>query len=340
VNESILRWGIVGTGAIARDFTAALAASERCRVVDVVGSTPGKGPAFAAAHGVPRASATVEELLSRADVDAVYVAAPHPGHEPIAMAAIEAGKAVLCEKPLALDAAGAERLIAAAERRRVFLMEAFMYRCHPVTAALLSRLAAGCVGQLRHLRATFGFRAPRDPASRLFSPALGGGGILDVGGYPVSFARLIAGVVEARAFAEPIEVRGQGHVGPTGVDELATASLRFASGFTAEVACAVHHDMGTSATIHGERGRVEVPNPWLPGGERQGLTSSFVIHADGAPPEVVTVRAARPVYALEAELVAAARPALEAPWPAMGWRDSLGNMRVLDLWRAEAHRWA
>jgi predicted dehydrogenase len=340
VNAPIFRWGVVGTGAIARDFTVALAGSERCRVVDVVGSTPDKGAAFARVHELPRASASLDELLARSDVDAVYVAAPHPRHEPIAMAAIEAGKAVLCEKPLALDAAGAERLIAAAERRRVFLMEAFMYRCHPVTAALLARLAAGCVGQLRHVSATFGFRAPRDPASRLFAPALGGGGILDVGGYPVSFARLIAGVGEARGFSDPIEVRGQGHVGPTGVDELATASLRFASGFTAQVACAVHHDLGTAATVYGERGRVELPNPWLPGGDRQGLTSSFTIHADGAPPEVVTVRAARPVYALEAELVAGARPALEPPWPATTWRDSLGNMRVLDAWRTEVHRWA
>jgi predicted dehydrogenase len=330
-----MNWAVVGTGAIARDFTVALASSRRCHVVDVVGSTPAKGAAFADGHRVPRASATLDAMLGRGDVDAVYIAAPHPQHEPLALAAIAAGKAVLCEKPLALDAAAVTRLVAAARRRGVFLMEGFMYRCHPMIPALLARLRDGCIGAPRHVRASFGFRAPRDPAGRLFARALGGGGILDVGGYPVSFARLIAGAVDERPFAEPVAVRGQGDVGPTGVDELATAELRFASGLTATVACAVRHELGTGATIFGERGRVELPDPWLPGGQRQGLASTFTIHADSAPHETVIVRAERPVYALQAELVADARPALEAPWPAMGWDDSLGNMRVLDRWRAD-----
>jgi predicted dehydrogenase len=199
--------------------------------------------------------------------------------------------------------------------------------------ALLERLEAGCIGTPRHVRASFGFRAPRDPASRLFAPALGGGGILDVGGYPMSFARLVAGLVEGRAFAEPVELQALGEVGPTGVDELATAALRFASGLTATVTCAVRHDLGTAVTIYGERGRVELPDPWLPGGQRQGLVSSFTIHGEAAP-ETVTVAAALPIYAVQAELVADAAPALEPPWPAMGWRDTEGNLRALDRWRA------
>jgi predicted dehydrogenase len=332
-----VNWGIVGTGAIARDFTVALASSRRCRVVDVVGSTPDKGAAFADGLRVPRASATLEQLLDRADVDAVYVATPHPLHEPQALAAIAAGKAVLCEKPMALDAAGAGRLCAAAQRAGVFLMEGYMYRCHPLIPELLARLRAGAIGALRHVRATFGFRAPHEPTGRLFAPALGGGALLDVGGYPVSFARLIAGLAEDRPFAEPVSVRGLGYVGTTGVDELAEADLRFASGLTATVACAVRHALGTLTTIYGEGGRIELPDPWLPGGQRQGLESSFTVHTDGAAPETVTVRAERPIYALQAELIADARPALEAPWPAMGWRDSQCNLRVLDRWRADVY---
>jgi predicted dehydrogenase len=327
-----MNFGVVGTGAIARDFVTALAQSRRCRVVNVVGSAPDKGPVFADRHRVPRASAALDDLLADRAVDAVYVATPHPSHEPVTLAAIAAGKAVLCEKPLALDAAGATRLFDAARARGVFLMEAFMYRCHPIMSVLLARLEDGCVGRPRHVRASFGFRAPRDPASRLFSPALGGGGILDVGGYPVSFARLVAGVAVGRPFAEPVQLSALGDLGPTGVDELATAELAFASGFTAEVACAVRHELGTAVTIYGERGRVELADPWLPGGKRQGLESSFTIHGEGAP-ETVMVRAEQPIYALQAELVARAAPALEPPFPAMGWQDSLGNMRVLDLWR-------
>jgi predicted dehydrogenase len=331
----------VGTGAIAHDFVTALAQSRRCRVVDVVGSTPDKGAAFADHRRIPRASATLDELLANPDVGAVYVATPHPLHEATALRAIDAGKAVLCEKPLALDAAAAERMFAAAARRGVFLMEGFMYRCHPVVAELLRRLEAGCIGPLLHVRATFGFRAPRDPAGRLFSPALGGGGILDVGGYPVSFARLMGGVAEGKPFAEPIELRALGEVGPTGVDELATAGLRFASGLTATVACAVRHQLGTSVTIFGERGRIELPDPWLPGGQRQGLVSSFTLHGDGGD-ETVTAAAALPVYALQAELVADVLSTPGAPLeprrPAMSSADSLGNMRVLDQWRSAVHR--
>jgi predicted dehydrogenase len=335
-----MNWGVVGTGAIAHDFVTALGRSRRCRVVNVVGSVPGKGAAFADQCRLPRASATLDELLADRDVDAVYVATPHPLHEPNALAAIAAGKAVLCEKPLALDAAGATRVCEAARARGVFLMEGFMYRCHPMLTALLQRLEAGCIGALRHVRATFGFRAPRTPDSRLFAPALGGGGILDVGGYPASFARLLAGLVERQPFAEPVALDAVGDLGPTGVDELATAALRFASGFTATLACAVRHELGTAVTIYGEGGRVELPDPWLPGGQRQGLVSSFTIYDGEGAPETVTVVAALPIYAVQAELCADARAAgaREPRWPAMGWRDSQGNLRVLDQWRAALSR--
>src|SRR4051812_30420657 len=115
------RWGVVGTGAIARDFATALAESRRCAIVNVVGSTAGKGASFADRYRVPRASASLPELLADGAVEAVYIATPHPWHEPAALAAIAAGKAVLCEKPMTVDAAGAARLCEAARRRGVFL---------------------------------------------------------------------------------------------------------------------------------------------------------------------------------------------------------------------------
>ena len=184
------------------------------------------------------------------------------------------------------------------------------------------------------MRADFGFRVPRAPRHRLFDVELGGGGILDVGGYPVSFARLLAGVVENAPFAEPTSVDAIGHVGPTGADELASAFLRFASGFTAETSCAVHHAVGRSAVVFGELGHIVLPDPWIPGGDRQGRDTGFWIHRDGAEPERVRVHTPAATYAIEAELVAATLPAVEAPWPAMTWADTLGNMRVLDTWRA------
>jgi predicted dehydrogenase len=216
----------------------------------------------------------------------------------------------------------------------VFLMEAYMYRCHPLAAELLSRLNDGAIGPIRHVRADFGFRAPRAPGHRLFSPSLGGGSILDVGGYPVSFARLIAGVVERVPFAEPVALTASGLIGPTGVDELASAHLTFASGFTASVTSAVSYDVGTSATVFGEQGRIELPNPWIPSGRRQALETGFTLYRNGRDPETVPIRTDKPTYAIEAEYVAHALPAPEPEWPAMTWADTLGNLRVMDAWSA------
>jgi predicted dehydrogenase len=335
-----LNWGVIGTGGIASDFAEALERSERCRIVNVVGSSLPKARAFAERFGIPSAAPTLGDFLGDAAVDAVYIATPHPAHEAQALASIEAGKAVLCEKPLTCDAASGARVIEAAARRGVFLMEAFMYRCHPLTRDLVTRLQDGVIGPLRHLRADFAFRVPRNPSGRLFDIALAGGGILDVGGYPISLARLLAGIVERRPFAEPVKVDAIGVIGPTGVDELATALLTFGSGFTAAVTSGVYHDAGTTAVIFGEDGKIVIADPWIPGSERHGLETGYTILRDRQKPENVAIRTAKGTYAIEAELVADTLPGKEAAWPAMTWADSLGNMQALDAWRAALLRGA
>jgi predicted dehydrogenase len=333
-----LQWGITGTGGIAGDFTEALIHSTRCKVVNVVGSSAEKGKAFAARWSLPRSSASLEQLLADPAVHAVYIATPHPAHEAQALAAIAAGKHVLCEKPMTVSEEATRRVIDEARRAGVLLMEAFMYRCHPLLAEVAAKLRDGVIGTIRHVRADFGFRVPRNPRGRLFDPALGGGGILDVGGYPVSFARLIAGLVEGKPFAEPVQVSATGHLGPAGADELAAALLTFASGLTASVTCAVFHDVGTQAVIFGDDGKLILPNPWIPQGSRQSLESNYAIERDGAAPQTFTVRTKLPTYGLEAEWFANTLPATEPIWPAMSWEDSLGNMRVLDTWRAALAR--
>jgi predicted dehydrogenase len=331
-----LGWGVIGTGAIATDFVRALSHAKRSRVLGVCGSTPDKARAFAKKHGVPLAEPSLDALLQRPEIQAIYVATPHPLHEPLSIECIEAGKHVLCEKPLALDAAGVQRMLEAARRRGTFLMEAYMYRCHPLMQALVGELRAGTLGRVSHVRADFGFRTRRVAESRVFNPALGGGAILDVGGYPLSLVRLIAGVVAGSDVAEPDALHGTAFRGPTGVDEVASASLRFGSGMTAEIACAVRHELGTRVVIFGENGRLVLPNPWLPAGNRQGRATTLVVHLDDRAPQGIEVRAPAPSYALEADLVANSLPAHEAPWPAMSWADSLGNARALDAWRAAA----
>lgn len=330
--KAALAWGIIGTGAIAAAFAESLKASSRARVVNVAGSSAAKASAFADRWQLPRCAASIDELLADAEVDAVYIASPHPLHEAHALAVIRAQKAVLCEKPLAVTVESAERIVAQAKAASVFLMEAFMYRCHPLIARALGLLESGSIGKVVHVRADFGYRAPYDAAGRLFNPELGGSAILDVGGYPVSFARLIAGFAEGRPFAEPVQLSARGRLAPTGVDELATASLRFGSGITAELACATRYELGTRAVVYGDAGRLELPNPWLPRGDRLGLESDLILHRDGREPECIVVTTPRATYAIEAELVADALPALEPSAPAMSSADTLGNMRVMEAW--------
>lgn len=329
-----VRYGVIGTGGIAADFCEALKRSTRCEVVSAVGSSAEKGAAFAQRFGLRRSARDLNELLSDGEVDVVYVATPHPLHEAQALACIEMGKHVLCEKPLTIDAPSSERVIEAARRRGVFLLEGYMYRCHPLLAALIERVRRGDIGDVRHIRADFGFYVPRDPAGRLFDLKLGGGGILDVGGYAMSFARLMAGVVTGKPFAEPTSLSAVGYRGPTGADEISTAIVRFASGLTATLTCAVHHRVGTESIVYGEQGSIVLPDPWIPQGVRQSLETSFIVKREGRPDETVSVRTEHPTYAVQAEMVADALAGKQAPWPAMSWDDTLGNMRALDAWRA------
>jgi predicted dehydrogenase len=327
-----LGWGIIGTGGIAAAFTQALRASSRGRVVSVAGSSSEKARAFARQWELPACAASIDELVADPAVEAVYIASPHPLHEAHALAAIRGRKAVLCEKPLSTSVQSAERIVEAARGARVFLMEAYMYRCHPLLGRALELLKSGSIGRIVHARADFGFRVHRDPDGRLFHPGLGGGAILDVGGYPLSFARLIAGLVEAKPFAEPVELSARGQLGPTGVDELAVAALRFSSGMTAEIACATRHELGTRAAVYGESGWLELPNPWIPRGDRQGLESDLILHRDGHEPEHTLVTTGLATYAIEAELVADTLPALEPSAPSMSSADTLANMRVMEAW--------
>jgi predicted dehydrogenase len=331
-----LGWGIVGTGQIAADFALSLETSSRGRIVDACGTSSEKARAFAARWGLPRAAASLEELLADPAVDVVYVATPHPAHEASALTAIAAGKPVLLEKPFTMDAAGAARVIAAARARGVFVMEAFMYRCHPLVRALVARLQHGVIGTIRHVRAEFGFRKRREPEGRLYNLALGGGAILDVGCYPASFARLVAGVAAGKPFDEPTSLQATAQLGPTGADEQASALLTFASGVTATLGTAIHHATGRSAAIFGEEGSIVIPDPWAPESHRHGRKTSFTIHRDGRDPELVAFETEVDSYALEAELVADTLPALEPTWPAMTLDDTLGNMRLLDAWQAAA----
>jgi predicted dehydrogenase/aryl-alcohol dehydrogenase-like predicted oxidoreductase len=324
-----LRWGILGTGRIARQFAAALATAQDGWLVGVasrahVSEVPLE---FAGARIYP----SYAELLADPDVVAVYIAIPHPMHAEWAIKAAEAGKHVLCEKPIGMNAAEADAVIDAAWRHDVFLMEAFMYRAHPQTTALVELIRSGIIGEIRLIQANFGYYKQFDSAARQFAPELGGGGILDVGCYPVSLARLIAGATAGKPFAEPVSVTAAGHLGASGVDEWTAAILRFPGDLIAQVSASVSVAQDNVARIFGTLGSIELASPWFCSGKKGGR-STIAIHLANTESREVLVETTEWLYAIEAHHVAAHIAARQAP--AMTWSDTIGNMRALDSWRA------
>lgn len=329
---STLSWGILGPGRIARAFASALATSTTGRLVAVGSRRQESAEAFAAEFKAARAHASYEALLADPTVQAVYIAVPHPWHAQWAIRAAEAGKHVLCEKPLGLNHAEAMAIVQAARDNDVFLLEAFMYRCHPYVDRLVELVRSGAIGEVRHIQASFSFQASFDPSSRIFANELGGGGILDVGCYCTSMARLVAGAAVGTDFAEPLELKACGKLGCTGVDEWTTAVAGFPGGITAALSTGVSLAMENSVRIYGSAGTITVPSPWIPA--REGGKTLIVLHRAGRKePEEIAVESPRWLYAIEADTVAANIGRRQAPPPAMSWDDSLGNMRALDLWR-------
>jgi len=327
-----LGWGIVGTGRIAQIFARGVAESAASEIIAVGSRTRAAATAFGKAFGVPHRHGSYRALLANPAVEAVYISTPHPMHAEWAIKAAEAGKHVLCEKPLTLNHAEAMTVVEAARRNNVTLMEAFLYRCHPQTETLVALIRAGTIGEVRLIQAAFGFNTAFNPAGRLFRQDLGGGGILDVGCYSISMVRLLAGAATGRRFADPIEVKGTAQIGEISrVDEDAVAALRFPGGILASVATGVRVQQENVVRVFGSEGHILLPVPWVP--SRDGSPTAIIVQRTGEDPREVVVPPTINPYGLEADYVAAQVAAGVRSPPAMSWEDSLGNMRTLDAWR-------
>jgi predicted dehydrogenase len=316
VSDQPLRWGILGTGGVVRRWLPGLHSSGD--TLAIVGSRdPARAKAAAAEFGAERGG-SYEDVLAATDVDVIYNALPNQLHVESTIRAAEAGKHVLSEKPLAPTVEACQQMVAAAERHRVQLVEAFMYRYHPRWARVRQLLDGGRIGQLRSLRAAFGFYMGPDRAADVrLSPALGGGAIQDVGCYAVNAVRWLLG--------EPTELRGWALARRgAGVDTHAAAVLAYPDGVLAEVACSFDAPLGQALEIVGERGRIEVPLPFLPRGQ---TTVRVVVGAD----EQVETFPELNQYELE---VRAVRALLRDGVPSLTpGADAVANQRVLTAWR-------
>jgi predicted dehydrogenase len=326
-----LRWGILATGNIARKFATGLAHSQACQLVAIASRQMELAQAFGLEFHCDRCYGSYQALLADAEVDAVYISTPHPLHAQWAIAAAQAGKHILCEKPIGMNHAQALAIIQAARANDVFLMEAYMYRCHPQTARLVELLRAKAIGEVRTIQAAFSFHAAFNANSRVFDRNLGGGGILDVGGYPVSMARMIAGLAVGGDFAEPLEVQALGHLGQTGVDEWTSCTMKFPGDILASLACGVGVYQDPTVRIFGTGGWIAIPQPWIPA--REGGTVKILLQQAGRELEEIVIQTPEFLFGIEADVVAASIQNRQGTFPAMTWDDTLGNMQAMDQWR-------
>lgn len=335
MSTATLRWGIIGAGNIAKAFAKGVLHSKTGKLAAIGSRSKEKAEAFGNEFQIPNRHGSYESLLADKTVEAVYIATPHPQHAALAIAAAEAGKHILVEKPAGINAWEAMAMIEAARRNKVFFMEAFMYRCHPQTLKLVSLLREKVIGEVRMIQASFSFHGGFDPEKRLFNNALGGGGILDVGGYPISMARLIAGVALGKEVAEPKKVKAVGHIGAESrCDEWATAVLEFEGGILAQIATGVSLNQDNSVRIYGSEGQITIPSAWVPAREG-GSVSIFVKKNSEKEPNEIKIETTDWLYGIEADKVASDLSKGQPTFPAMTWNDTISNLQVLDQWRAE-----
>lgn len=320
------RWAILGPGEISGWFTRALPRS-RYGLLQAVGSSdPARAAAFAATYGAP-VSGTYDEVLRRDDVDAVYIGTIHTTHAPLAIAALEAGKAVLCEKPATPDLAETERVLSVAAASGRPFLEAFKTSFGPFADTLRTLVADGAIGELRRLESSRG-SVVTTRSGRLFDPELAGGAILDIGCYPVSLAVEIAG-----AAGLPLEsatvVRAEGTIGDTGVDEHSSAVVDV-GGFEAHLRTSLIADLPNSARLTGTAGSIEIPDAWA---DRLASPRTLVLHADDAEPRAIGAAPVDPL-ATEADAVSVALAEGRVEVPEFPWSHTRATSRILTEWLA------
>lgn len=312
-----LRLGLLSTARINRRIVPPARESALVVIVAVASRDAARAEAYAGEHGIERAHGSYEALLADPGVDAVYVPLPNSLHVDWTRRALEAGKHVLCEKPLTERVEEAEALFDLAERQGLVLAEAFMYRHNPQTRRLEELVREGAIGELQLVRTSFTFRVEGEENIRLL-PELGGGSLLDLGCYCVSGARLLAG--------EPATVLGRQVIGPTGVDDLFTAILAFPGGVQALVDCGLRVPFRAMLEAVGTEGSLFADDPWLC--SRPGIELRR-----GREVERVPVEAADS-YLLELEDFA--RAVAGEREPLLGRDDAVGQARALAALRRSA----
>jgi predicted dehydrogenase len=269
----IINWGILGPGKIANRLASSFGKIPEAKLYAVASRDIEKAKAFAHEHNIPNCYDSYEKLIDDPNIDVIYVATPHSFHYEQTLLCLHKKKAVLCEKPLTINLRCAGEMIATARKNKTFLMEAMWTRFFPATHKALEIIKSGKLGDVKYLRADFGFKAPFDPNSRVFNVKLGGGAMLDVGIYPLFLSLLVLG--------KPDSITSAAHLNATGADEIINALLYYKSGSIANILSSVVADTPKTAEIFGTLGRLTMQTPWH-------KTSTLTVRLDDGSEEEFT----------------------------------------------------
>ncbi|MEA2515833.1 MAG: hypothetical protein QOJ59_5322 [Thermomicrobiales bacterium] len=315
-----VRWGIIGRGWIAEFFAAGLRALPDAELVAVGSRRQETAEEFADKLGVPRRHGSHEALANDPEVDVIYVSTPHQAHKSVTLLCLESGKPVLCEKPFAINAAETDEMIAAARRYDLFLMEAMWTRFTPLMAKVRALLADGAIGEVRMLSADLGFRAAPGRPPRLFDLAHGGGALMDVGVYVVSFASMVLGA--------PTRIVSMPTMGETGVDEQAAIILGHANDALSILSTAIRTTTPHVATIMGTDGMIEIHHDWH-------KPTAFTLMVTGKAPERFDLPPAANGYNYEAAEVNRCLRAGLKESPILPLAETRSILNTLDQIRAQ-----
>ncbi|MGI9577794.1 MAG: Gfo/Idh/MocA family protein [Microthrixaceae bacterium] len=318
-NPEAVRWGICGTGRIAQKMVGELAAIADARVVSVASRSADRAAEFAADHGIPRSHSSYEALAADDEVDVVYVATTQEGHHDTVVMMLEGGRAVLCEKPLAMNAAQVASMCDVASREGKFLMEAMWSRFSDAWRTARSLIEGGRIGQPALLRADLSLSVPQEMRAthRLMDPARGGGALMDVGVYPLNLAVFL--------FGQPLEVAASGVLPTESLDLRASALLQHGAGVTSLVSTGIDFEGGADARISGTEGAVMIE-------PRMHASGALVLESGGATeriecePPGLGIQVPEVHRCIRSDL-------LESP--VMSWDESLAMHRLTDRIRAE-----
>jgi predicted dehydrogenase len=320
MTDKKVRWGIVGPGGIAAQFANDLPLAPGAELAAVGSRSAETAAAFAERHGFARSYGSYAELAADPGVDVVYVATPHAQHLAAALLCVEAGKAVLVEKPITLDLASAAQLVQAARSRNVFLMEALWMRLNPAIRKIAELVEEGAIGWVSAIHADFGLQGPFPAEHRLRNPRLGGGALLDLGVYPINLAHLIMG--------SPASVQSWAHLTPEGVDENTGVLLGWQAGAVAALTCSINGESRNAASITGTDGRIDIPPGFY-------VPREFTLTRAGKAPETFQFPFEGNGYQFEAAEVQRCLLAGELESPLMPHTTTLEIMTLLDAIREE-----